>query len=70
MACIDYKKAYDVAPQSWIIDFLKMYKITDKVLKFNEETTLEWNWQEEKISLRWKSRHGSSREMLYYYNYL
>ena len=27
MACIDYKKAYDIVPQSWILHRLKIYKI-------------------------------------------
>ena len=29
MAWIDYKKAYDMSPQSWMINCLKMYKISD-----------------------------------------
>ena len=31
MAWIDYKKAYDMVPQSWIINCLKMYKISEEV---------------------------------------
>ena len=38
MAWIDYKKAYDMVPQSWIINCLKMYKITDEVINFIEKT--------------------------------
>ena len=34
MAWIDYKKAYDMVPQSWIVDYLKMYKISNKIIKF------------------------------------
>ena len=38
MECTDYKKVYDMAPKSWVIDCLKMYKISDKVIKFIEKT--------------------------------
>ena len=34
MAWIDYKKAYDMIPQSWIINCLKMYKISHEVINF------------------------------------
>ena len=39
MEWIDYKKAYDMVPQSWKIDCLKMYKISGKIIKFMENTT-------------------------------
>ena len=42
MAWIDYKKAYDLVPQSWIIDYLKMYKISDEVINFIEEAMKNW----------------------------
>ena len=32
MAYINYKKAYDMVPKSWILHCLKMYKIPDQVL--------------------------------------
>ena len=38
MAWIDYKKAHDIVPQSWLINCLKMYKILDEVLNFIEKT--------------------------------
>ena len=34
---IDYKKAYDMVPQSWIINYLKMYKISHKTINFIEK---------------------------------
>ena len=34
MAWIDYKKAYDMVPQSWIINRLKMYKISHETINF------------------------------------
>ena len=36
MAWIDYKKAYYMVPQSWIIHCLKMYKISHEVINFIE----------------------------------
>ena len=42
MACIDYKKAYDMVPQSWIINCLKMHKISDEVINFIEKTMKTW----------------------------
>ena len=34
---VDYKKAYDIFPQSWIINCLKMYKITHGVINIIEK---------------------------------
>ena len=42
MAWIDYKKTYDIVPQRWIIDCLKIYKIYNEVIKFIEETMKNW----------------------------
>ena len=42
MAWINYKKAYDIVPQSWIINPLKMYKISDEVINFIEKTMKTW----------------------------
>ena len=36
-AWIDYKKAYDMVPQTWIINCLKMYKISHEVINFIEK---------------------------------
>ena len=38
MAWIDYKKANDMVPQSWILHCLKMYKIPDQVVQFIEKS--------------------------------
>ena len=38
MAWIDFKKAYDMVLQSWMINCLKMYKISDEVINFIEKT--------------------------------
>ena len=42
MAWIDYKKAYDMLPQSWILHCLKMYKISHEVINFIEQTMNTW----------------------------
>ena len=47
MMWIEYKKADDIDLQTWIIDCLKMYKISEKVIKFIMETMKKWNLQQE-----------------------
>ena len=45
MAWIDYKKAYDMVPHSWIINSRKMYKISDlkyEVINFIDKTMKTW----------------------------
>ena len=42
MIGIDYKKAYYMVLQSWMIDGLKMYKISDKRIKFIQEAVKNW----------------------------
>ena len=42
MAWIDYKKAYDMVPQSWIIHCLRMCKISHEVINFIEKTMQTW----------------------------
>ena len=42
MAWIDYKKTYDMLPQSWILHCLKMYKISHEVINFIEQTMKTW----------------------------
>ena len=42
MAWIDYKKAYDMVPHSWIINSLKMYKISHEVINFIDKTMKTW----------------------------
>ncbi len=34
IAWIDYKKAYDSIPHSWLIEVLKIYKIDNILIKF------------------------------------
>ena len=42
MAWIDYKKAYDMVPQGWILHCLKMYKISPEVINLIEQTMKTW----------------------------
>ena len=42
MAWIDYKKTYDMVAQSWIINSLKMFKISGEVINFIEKTMKTW----------------------------
>ena len=42
MTWINYKKAYDMVPQSRIIHCLKIYKISHKVINFIEKTMQTW----------------------------
>ena len=42
MAWIDYRQAYDMVPQTWIIECLKMYKISDKVINFITKAMKNW----------------------------
>ena len=38
MVWMDRKTAYEIVPQRWIIRCLKMYKISDGIIKFIERT--------------------------------
>ena len=42
MAWIDFEKAYDMVPQCWIIQCLKMYKVSHEVINFFEKTMKTW----------------------------
>ena len=61
MALIEYKKAYDMVPQSWIIHCLKGYKISHEVTKHGQGKTtnllytaiLEATLQKEDIGKEW-----------------
>ena len=39
---IDYKKAFDSVPHSWILKFLQMYKIHPVFITFIEESISQW----------------------------
>ena len=69
MAWIDNKKAYDMVLHSWIINSLKMYKISHEVINFIDKTMKTWRVEltaEEKDKLKQRSKEGFSKEMLYH----
>ena len=41
-ACIDYKKAFDSVPYSWMLKCLQMYKINPVLITFIEESISQW----------------------------
>ena len=42
MAWIDYKKAYDMVPQRWIINCLKKYKVSHKIINSSKKIMKNW----------------------------
>ncbi|CAK1593322.1 unnamed protein product [Parnassius mnemosyne] len=42
-AWVDYKKAYDSVPHSWLKRVLEIYKIDDKICKFLSKLMGQWN---------------------------
>ena len=42
MVWINNKKSYNIVPQCWMIDCLKMYKIPCEIIKFIEKTMKNW----------------------------
>ena len=42
MAWIDYRKAYDFLPHSWILECLDMVDIAENVRKFLENSMKNW----------------------------
>ena len=42
MTWINDKKAHDMVTQSWIINCLKMYKISDEAINFIENAMKTW----------------------------
>ena len=42
MAWVDYKKAYDMVPHSWIMECLKLVQVSDNVIDFIEKSMKKW----------------------------
>lgn len=42
MAYIDYKKAFDSVPHSWLIEVLRIYKINETIINFLEQIMTHW----------------------------
>ena len=69
MAWIDFKKAYDMVPQSWIIHSLKMHKISHEVINFIEITMQTWRVEltpEGRSLAETKIQRGISKKMRYH----
>ena len=43
VAWIDYRKAYDSVPHSWILKTLSIYKFNNKLINFMEKSMKSWN---------------------------
>ena len=43
MTSIDYEKANDIVPNSRKVDYLLMYKISNKVIKFISKAIIKWD---------------------------
>ena len=43
MAWVDYKKAYDMVPRSWIIECLKMVHVLQNITAFLQQSMRSWN---------------------------
>ena len=50
MAWINYKKAYEMVPHSWILESLELVQVSDNILKFVKRSMA--NWQTELTSCR------------------
>ena len=42
MAWVDYKKAYDLVPHSWIIESLKMAQVAGNIIRFLQKSMVNW----------------------------
>ena len=42
MAWVDYKKAYDMVPLSWIIECLKLTHVAENIINFVERSMSSW----------------------------
>ena len=42
MAWVDYRKAYDLVPHSWILECLELSQISENINKFLENTMKNW----------------------------
>ena len=42
MACVDYKKAYDMVPHSWIVECLEIFGIANNFREFLKDIMQSW----------------------------
>ena len=70
MTWIDYRKAYDFVPHSWILECLDMLGIADNARSFLEKSMKKWKlfWiRIGRISVRLTSLEASSKEIASHY---
>lgn len=60
MAWVDYKKAFDSVPHSWILDALKIYRVSPRIVKFVGESMTKW---QTKITLTHQSQTIKTRNI-------
>ena len=59
---IDYKKAYDSVPHSWLIEVLKLYKINKHIANFIIRSMNEWKT---KVYLPIKTAASNQNQLLF-----
>ena len=42
MAWVDYKKAYDMVPHSWVIESLRFAQVAQNIIEFIERSMNNW----------------------------
>ena len=42
MVWIDYKKAFNIIPQSWLIECLEIYSAEENIIRFIKNTMSNW----------------------------
>ena len=43
MTWIDYKKAYDMIPHSWILESLALVQVSENIVELNRKSMKNWN---------------------------
>ena len=42
IGCIDYRKAYDIVPDSWITKCLNMFRVCDNMIELLMDSLTQW----------------------------
>ena len=71
---IDYKNADEIVPQTWIIERLNMYKISDKIVNLITNATRNRRLElivggQLRVEIKKKSCEVSSREIRFHHSY-
>ena len=43
IACIDFKKAYDMIPHSWILESFGLVQVSENIVEFIRKSMKNWN---------------------------